>query len=159
MKQQTGPVELTVLVGYLAISAFLSLWIPLSYADGQTDQPAIEGYSPVSYFTEQRAEKGKPAFSVAYRGRTYWLTSQEQVNLFRADPERYRPRYDVCPYSLSLGKRLPLDPTNFKIVAGSLLLFHRSEQGDGLKSFESSGLSDQELIRRADASYVLLRFN
>lgn len=144
---------------YLAFGFFVLMWTSWGYADGHVVKPAIEGYSPVSYFTKQRAEKGREEFSVTHRDRTYWLTSQDQVELFRKDPDRYRPRYDVCPYSLSLGKRLPLDPANFKIVAGSLLLFHKSDQGDGLKAFESSGLSDQELIRRADAAYVLLEFN
>lgn len=143
----------------LLIGIAISLWASLGHAGGQITEPAIEGYSPVSYFTEQRAEKGRAEFSVDHAGRTYWLTSQEQVDIFNANPEKYRPRYDACPYSLALGKRTPLDPTNFKIVAGSLLLFHRSAENDGLRAFEASGLSEEELIRRADASYVLLKFN
>ena len=142
----------------LLVGVACLLWAMSGYADQTALAPAIGGYSPVSYFTKQRAEKGRPEFSVEHKGKVYWLASREQVEQFSADPDRYRPRYDVCPYSLALGKRLPLDPTNFKIVAGSLLLFHRSDQTDGLKGFESSGLSDKELVRRADANFLRLSF-
>jgi YHS domain-containing protein len=136
------------------------LFTPLAtIAADDSTKPYIEGYSPVSYFTENRAELGRPEFSVRHRGRTYWLTSKQQVTLFEQDPDKYRPRYDLCPYSLALGKHLPLDPKNFKIVGGSLLLFHRSDQNDGLRGFQQSGLSGEELIRRADANYTLFRFD
>jgi hypothetical protein len=38
---------------------------------------AIEGYSPVSYFTNNIAEKGKSEFSVIYLSKIYYLTSKE----------------------------------------------------------------------------------
>lgn len=120
--------------------------------------PSIEGYSPVSYFTNNTAEKGHEEFAVQHGGNTYFLTSAEQVELFNANPMKYRPRYKVCPYSLALGKKLPLDPTNFKVVDNTLLLFHKSDGGDGLKSWNASGKTDSQLIELADEQLVLLRF-
>ena len=120
--------------------------------------PAIGGYSPVSYFTAGQPEVGSAEFAVEHDGNTYYLTSAEQVELFAQNPDKYRPRYEACPYSLTLGERKPLDPTNFQIVGGYLLLFHRSDMMDGLAAFKDSGLTDQELIERADKEYVLLRF-
>ena len=119
---------------------------------------AIGGYSPVSYFTKGEPEMGSPEFTVEYEGSVYHLADASQVEVFNTDPEKYRPRYDICPYSLSLGMRKPLDPTNFKILGGHLLLFHKSEEMDGLAAFAESGLSDEELLDRADKQYVLLRF-
>ena len=121
-------------------------------------QPAISGYSPVSYFTENKAELGSPEFSVQHEGRIYFLTSQEQVAIFATNPKKYRPLHKVCPYNLSRGKILPLDPTNFKIVGGSLLLFHLSDEEDGLLEWNTSELTDVELIRRADANLFLIMF-
>jgi hypothetical protein len=122
-------------------------------------QPAIYGYSPVSYFTVGRAERGVPEFSVRYDESPYFLTSERQQSLFREDPERYLPRYaEFCPYSLALGRPLPIDPTNFRIVGGQLLLFHRTEDSDGLESWQESRMSEEELLERADRRFRLLEF-
>ena len=137
--------------------AFVSLWsAPANAQEGV--QPAIEGYSPVSYFTEGAAEKGSPEYAVEHDGAVYFLTSREQMALFEQDPEKYRPRHKACPYSLAYGMVLPLDPTNFKIVGGSLLLFHRSEEKDALLEWNESELSEAELLRRADANVFLITF-
>ncbi len=117
--------------------------------------PAIDGYSPVSYFTENKAEKGNSEFNAEHQGKIYFFTSAEQLALFTANPEKYKPRHDVCAYNLALGKITPLDPTNFKIIAGSLLLFHKSDAGDGLQAWEQSEISEEELLRRADYQFSL----
>ena len=131
------------------------LWSGIVYAEAV---PAIDGYSPVSYFTVGTPEKGSEQFSVEYGGKTYFLTNAEQVDLFKQNPDKYRPRYETCPYSLTLGQQKPLDPTNFQILGGYLLLFHKSDMMDGLAAFKESGLSEAQLIERADKQYVLLRF-
>jgi len=119
---------------------------------------AIGGYSPVSYFTENAAVLGTVEFAVAHKGEVYYLTSAQQVDMFIANPKKYQPRFQTCPYSLINGKQLALDPTNFKVVGDTLLLFHRSEKADGLAKWNSSGLSDEELLKRADTQHELLRF-
>lgn len=123
-----------------------------------TGNVAIGGYSPVSYFTEGKAERGHSQFTVENDGQVFFLTSQEQVEVFNEDPAKYRPRHRSCPYSLAYGMVLPLDPTNFKIVGGHLLLFHRSEEKDALLEWNESELSEDELLRRADANIFLIKF-
>ncbi len=123
-----------------------------------TSAPEIGGYSPVSYFTEQRAELGKAEFAVSHQGRVYYLTSAEQVEVFNTNPDRYQPRYNRCSYSLISGKKMALDPTSFKVVGDTLLLFHQSEGVDGLAAWNNSGLTDSELMSRADKQFVLVRF-
>ncbi|MFK8068360.1 MAG: hypothetical protein AB8D52_08945 [Gammaproteobacteria bacterium] len=130
-------------------------------AEHSSKAPSIDGYSPVSYFTVNKAEKGSPDFTVEHKGRIYYLTSVEQVELFYKNPEKYRPRFDVCPYSLSLGKRVPLDPTNFKVFGDTLLLFHKSEEVDGLALWNlgEPGLSEADLLKRAEKQYNLLKWD
>ncbi|MDZ7826878.1 MAG: hypothetical protein U5R48_13765 [Gammaproteobacteria bacterium] len=100
---------------------------------------------------------GAAAFAVRYDERTWWLTSAEQVRLFKEDPQAYAPRYaEYCPYSVALGRPLPIDPTNFTIVGGQLLLFHLTPDSDGLKGWKKSGLSVEQLHRRADARLELI---
>lgn len=119
-------------------------------------KPAIDGYSPVSYFTKNKAEKGSAEYSVEHKGKLYYLTSAKQVTLFNENPDKYRPRHDVCSYSLAHGGVTPLDPTNYKIVAGTLLMFHKSDEGDGLQQWEQSDLTEEELLKRADHQFKLL---
>ena len=127
-------------------------------ADLPSGRPSIDGYSPVSYFTENKAEIGSVEFAVEHDGNIYYLTSRKQMEIFLKDPDKYQPRHRACPFSLAYGMVLPLDPTNFKIVGDSLLLFHRSEEKDALLEWNNSELSQEELLRRADANVFLVTF-
>lgn len=148
-----------LLIGGLVSAPLFAASQPQSPSPTEPGVAAIQGYSPVSYFTEGRAERGDPGFAVRHDGRTWFLASEEQQRLFEADPESYLPRYaQACPYNLALGRVEPINPTRFRIVAGQLLLFHSSEMGDGLELWMQSPLSEEELMRRADGHYELLRF-
>ncbi len=70
----------------------------------------------------------------------------------------FAPYNRSCPYSLAFGKILPLDPTNFKIVGDNLLLFHLSDDENGLQLWNDSKISEDQLMRRANASLFRLRF-
>ncbi|MFK7978113.1 MAG: YHS domain-containing (seleno)protein [Halioglobus sp.] len=112
------------------------------------------GYSPVSYFEKNLAEKGNPAHSYSYKGRLYYFASQDQVNAFKAGPKQYLPRFgEYCPYSLSLGRKVGIDPTNFKVRNGELLLFHNQ--------VELSTVNDvamDEMYELANKEFKLLEF-
>lgn len=119
---------------------------------------AIQGYSPVSYFSRNIAEKGSPDFAVEYDGKIYHLTSQQQAEAFREDPKAYIPLFaEFCPYSLTLGRKVSIDPTNFKIIGSKLLLFHKDEEMDGLKQWNDHG-NDQELLEKANQQYLRFKF-
>lgn len=152
----------TSLLHRLYILVLAGALLPLSgYSQNmntEDQKPAIGGYSPVSYFTKNIAEQGSVEFAVQFEGDTYYLASAEQVALFTKEPTKYHPKYKVCPYSLALGGAVPLDPTNFKIVGGQLLLFHKTEESDGLKQWNESPVDEQTLIELADKEYILLRF-
>lgn len=120
--------------------------------DISVQEPAIGGYSPVSYFTKNIAEPGSKEFAVVHDGAVYYLASADQIEVFEQNPDKYKPRHMSCSYSLALGKVLPLDPTSFKIVGDSLLMFHKHDDGSALARWNSSTVSEEELIRRADAN-------
>ncbi len=131
--------------------------MPAATADSDVEL-GIKGYSPVSYFENDRAEPGDPQFSTVHNQRRYHFTSAEQLAGFEANPERYEPLFpDHCPYNLALGRAAAIDPYNFKIVNGHLLLFHRTEEMDGREAWEQHG-DDEELLERAEATHTLFRF-
>lgn len=142
----------------IGVIVFFSMLTVSGGIEDQSAPLAIEGYSPVSYFTKGIAEKGSKEFAVKNEEFTYYLTSAEQVALFKADPKKYKPKYKVCPYSLARGMTLPLDPTNFKVIADTLLLFHKSDAMDGLQLWDTAEESDEELFELANKQYVLLSF-
>ena len=146
-----------VLSAALLVALFSSSVLAQNAA-GPGATPAIGGYSPVSYFTKNKAELGSPEFAVEHDGTVYYLVSQEQVEIFEKNPNKYRPRHQSCSYSLAFGKILPLDPTNFKIFGDTLLLFHLSDDENGLQLWNDSEISEDELMRRADSNLFRLRF-
>ena len=126
-------------------------------------QPVLEGYSPVSYYERGRPERGSGQYQSTYRGDVYWFTSAEQKNTFDANPSAYAPAFPrSCPYPLAQGRHEAIDPTNFKIVDGQLLLFHSSPEQDGRKRWEESivntGVTEKELLRRAKSNFINLKF-
>lgn len=100
---------------------------------------AIGGYSPVSYFEKGRAELGSPDHAVEHEGKVYHLASAAQAHAFRENPDKYLPAHGgVCAYGVSIGKTFPVDPTNFKIVDGRLLLFLKNDEVDARELWEKA---------------------
>jgi nicotinamidase-related amidase/YHS domain-containing protein len=113
---------------------------------------AIQGFSPVSYITEGRAERGNPQFQAKHDGVTYFLTSSEQVELFHCDPEQYTPAYGGwCAYGMAVQDKFPVDPTNFKVVDGKVLLFLRNSKVDALQRWNAG--DEAENLRKAGAHW------
>jgi YHS domain-containing protein len=153
------PRRLLVALAAYALAAFALAAGSQEPPGTEAGDPAIDGYSPVSYFSKGIAEVGSAEFAVRHDGRTWYLASEAQRERFLEDPSRYLPRYaEYCPYNLALGRAQPIDPTRFRIVGGQLLLFHRTEETDGLELWKRSPLSEQELMRRADSQFELLEF-
>ncbi len=109
-----------------------------SYGLADGDKPAkalpqetMHGYCPVSYFTENKAIKGNPAFQSSYLGEVYFFANERAKKTFDANPERYLPQFaGWCTLSLGgpYGKRILSDPEVFTIVDGKLYFFV-SERG------------------------------
>ena len=56
---------------------------------------------------------------------------------FRVSPEKYLPEYGGwCAFGMSKGEKFPVDPENFKIVDGRLLLFLKNDDVDARELWE-----------------------
>lgn len=141
---------------------------PSTYAELSrlgTDGVAIDGYSPVSYFTEGAARQGSPSFAVEHAGVTYWLADASQVAAFEANPDRFQPAHGGwCSLMLTgSGQMTPANPESFKIVDDRLLLFWSGEFDgmaiDGGKNWESKfddATGETALLAKADKSWQKL---
>ncbi len=84
---------------------------------------AIKGYDTVAYFTENKPVKGKSDFSTEYNEATWLFSSQENLDLFLANPEMYAPQYGgYCAYAVSQGSTASIKPELFTIHDGKLYL-------------------------------------
>ena len=55
--------------------------------------PAIQGYDPVAYFESNKATEGKSSINLLVDGITYYFSTPQNKELFRANPLKYEPQY------------------------------------------------------------------
>lgn len=108
---------------------WLLLWIPcLSFAKeaqfytSTFSNTAVGGYDVVSYF-QGGPVKGDGDYVTEY-GDVFWrFSSQENLNLFLANPEAYLPQYGgYCAYAVSKGYTAKGDPLQWSLVNNKLYL-------------------------------------
>ena len=88
-----------------------------------TGNGAIDGYDPVSYFTDNRAERGSADITAKWNDAVWHFTSKAHRELFIADPEKYAPQYGgFCALGMAHGGDVPTDPEAWTIHAGKLYL-------------------------------------
>ncbi|MGB5617848.1 MAG: YHS domain-containing (seleno)protein [Desulfobacterales bacterium] len=89
---------------------------------------AIKGYDPVAYFTDGKPVEGKKEFKHEWMGAKWYFATAANRDLFKADPEKYAPRYGgYCAYAVAMGKTADIDPNAWKIVDGKLYLNYNQE--------------------------------
>ncbi|WP_258102837.1 YHS domain-containing (seleno)protein [Marinoscillum sp. MHG1-6] len=113
---------------------------------------AIDGYDPVSYF-QGKPKEGSSEVKAAYRGATYYFSSEANKKLFLANPENYLPQYGGwCAYAMGLTEpeKVKIDPETYKILDGKLYLFYNFWGSNTLKSWNEN---EAELKRNADANW------
>lgn len=110
----------------MAIALFMS---SVSYAQdaistGFFSNKALNGYDTVAYFTDNQAVEGSAKFVTEYQGADWYFASQQHLDLFLIDPEKYAPQYGgYCAWAVSAKNDFaPSDPTKWAIVDGKLYL-------------------------------------
>ncbi|MCG8333321.1 MAG: YHS domain-containing protein [Proteobacteria bacterium] len=89
---------------------------------------AVGGYDAVAYFTEGKPVKGKSDFKTNYMGADWLFNSQENLNAFKSNPEKYAPQYGgYCAWAVSQGYTAKGDPKHWSIVNDKLYLNYNAE--------------------------------
>lgn len=93
-----------------------------------TNGVAINGYDPVSYFTDGKPVPGQAGITAEWKGATFRFASQAHRATFVADPGQYAPQYGgFCAYGLARGYKATTEPQAFTIVGGKLFLNYDDE--------------------------------
>ena len=90
---------------------------------GLFNNNAVGGYDAVAYFTEGEPVRGDRDYSTEWRGANWRFSSQDNLDLFLADPEAYAPQYGgYCAWAMANGDFAKGDPEYWRIVDGKLYL-------------------------------------
>lgn len=110
---------------------------------------ALEGYCPVAYFAVNKPVRGLPEFESTFKGARYYFVSAQAKEAFDKDPDKYVPAYGGwCAFGMSVNDKFPVDPTNFEIVDGRLMVFLKNRDVDA-----------RDLWRKGDASSLMSKAN
>ncbi|MEO6734032.1 MAG: YHS domain-containing (seleno)protein [Ferruginibacter sp.] len=92
----------------------------------------LDGYDAVAFFTDSKPVKGSEQFQYKYLDAVYNFVSQEHLDLFKSNPEKYKPQFGGwCAYAVSLGRVAPIDVNTFSIVDGRLFIQHNQRAVNG----------------------------
>lgn len=112
---------------------------------------AIQGYDPVSYFSNKPVE-GSKTYASQYQGVTYFFKNATNLELFKKNPANYEPQYGGwCAYAMGAkGEKVEVDPETFKIIDNKLFLFYNKYFNNTLKSWNKD---EAALKNKADANW------
>ena len=93
---------------------------------------AVSGFDVVAYHgldqapvgeDQPEAVPGDPSITADYNGAVWAFATEENRDLFLADPQRYAPAYDGhCAYGVARDGKVPANPHLWRIVDGVLYL-------------------------------------
>lgn len=109
---------------------------------------AIKGYDPVAYIADQKAVTGDKAYSYTWNNANWSFSSEENKNLFSANPEKYAPQYGgYCALAVSKGLTAFINPESFEIVDDKLYLFADDSAQEKWKTDQA------ENLKKSDANW------
>ncbi len=112
-------------------SLFATVALLFSFVGAHADQisnftkdgVAIAGADPVAYFTMNKSVIGSADFTADWNGVAWRFASAENRDAFKANPAKYAPQFGgFCATGTAFGKKIPIDPAQFKVVDGKLYL-------------------------------------
>lgn len=115
-----------------------------------------EGYDVVAYF-DNEAIKGKKDYRTTYDGVDFLFSSEEHLNQFKTDPEKYIPQYGgYCAYAVAVkSKKVKIDPETFEIRDGKLYLFYNSWGNNTLETWLEKDVKG--LQQKADKNWEAIK--
>ncbi len=112
---------------------------------------ALDGYDPVSYFTEPEPLRGLPDHEYYWRGVPWYFANSANRDVFMRAPEIYAPQHGGhCEMSLARGYLSDGKPQIYAIEKMKLYLFYSAGNREAFL------LSKADSITRAEANWQVL---
>lgn len=152
--------SIKILFSFLGLSAIiLPLHAQVVEPVGK-DKVANGGYDLVSYFTENAPQKGIKEFTAEVNGVKYQFASAEHKDLFKNNPDKYLPVCGgYCAWGVAeKGKKVPVNPTTYKIIDGKLYLFFNGDfNGKPFNTLPEWNKSESQLLQALPTKWAALQ--
>jgi hypothetical protein len=84
---------------------------------------ALNGYDPVSYFTDSGPEQGSDLYLYKWKSALWRFATRDNMDKFVERPDAYAPQYGgYCAWAVAQGRTAPGDPEVWAIHNGKLYL-------------------------------------
>lgn len=112
---------------------------------------ALQGYDPVSYFTQGTALRATGTIRHTYRGIQYFFRCEKHLNIFKTTPQAFEPQYGGwCAFAMSQnGQKTRANPKVFAIHEGRSYFFADA-------TAREQWLESQRRQRQADQHWIAL---
>jgi len=110
---------------------------------------ALKGFDPVAFFKDHEPVPGKDAYKYSYNDALWFFSSEENLNDFKNEPEKYEPQYGgYCAFGMSKGYKAPVEIETWSIKDEKLYFnYNKDVQKDWIKNQE-------DLIKRANRNWA-----
>lgn len=128
--------KMKIILNILLFLPFLSFSQHELFHEGEI---AFDGNDLISYYTEDSPLKGKPEFKYSYRDIDLYFANQDNLNTFKADPEKYMPAYEGwCAIALTQNTFARPNFNFYKVQEGELLFFEVRAFYNGKTAWEKN---------------------
>ncbi len=111
-------------IAFFGFNKIYPIGLKLHKPINQTSGIAIGEYDAVSYFNQIMPVKGFGTYVHDWNGVTWLFSSNDNLQAFKSDPERYVPQYGgYCTKAISSGFAAPANPKIWTIVSDRLYFF------------------------------------
>ena len=142
MMRQIGKQMLTILAWMVLASLAQAESLVTTVVTDPLTGIAMDGYDPVSYFTDPDPQEGKPDFEYVWQGVPWYFESAANRDVFQRSPEVYAPQFGGhCPMSLSRGYLSDGKPRLYAIHALKLYFFYSTANRDAFMLAQSEAIS------------------
>ncbi|MFY0673104.1 MAG: hypothetical protein JXQ87_06850 [Bacteroidia bacterium] len=140
----------TLIISFLAFSG-----LSITQFGFAKNNVLIDGYDPVSYFINGPL-KGSEKITIDYKGTTIWFVSESNKEKFKANPQKYYPKYGGwCAYAMGAdGSKVDVNPKTYEIREDGLYLFYNKLGTNTLNMWKTEGAAT--LKQKADKNWSKL---
>jgi len=115
----------------VALGAFLLRTAAAAVVVNPATGLAISGFDPVAYFTEAKAEVGRPEFELSADGAVWRFRNEGNRAAFEEHPDAYRPAFGgYDPVAIARERGVPGHPLIWRVFEGRLYLFYSEQSRD-----------------------------
>jgi YHS domain-containing protein len=113
---------------------------------------ALDGYDPVTYFTDPQPVRGVPDFEYQWGGVSWYFVSAANRDVFMRAPDVYAPQHGGhCEMSLARGYLSDGKPTIYVVDRAKLYLFYSPANRDAFL------ISKGDALTRAETNWQTLK--